>query len=1527
MSNILGENCKWVLTWNGNIVDLGKGLDMDLDSFLFQHLSEASIKNRKILFSKQSPLEIANEKIDKIKSDIDSVKQPIKSNKITSILDGDDEIEYDDIERYYIPDSIGVTKAIGELSLNGTSPLVTPVDIEAWARKKIADLNADKDLKTIDGKSLQDWRKTISAEKLVEMERESWPVLTEYGTNVHAVFEDIFNGNDAINKGLPEDIFNSVVKQVKDFKQSLEKKYPGCKFYPELHIKSQWDTLSADLQAALNLKGKKSIDGVIDLLVIDAQGNGHIYDYKVSRKGIAKNNATVEEYQQAWNTTDNGDLKQHHLWVSSKKLSAGYQVELYKNILNQYDISVLSTHIVPIKLDLEYKDPSNPFAITNLNAVSVADEQHMISDPARKYKTKINNLFLKPVTQSIEDIDSLGNMYNAFFATESVGNAQRSVDEQINYYKQHSKYVKKLDKDDRNYKAGEKEFIIWFPGVRKPSFCTADNMDNVLRELVINQKNHQSAKYLEFANAVKTVLAGDSREVLLGQVGTNQRNFIETAFGRYLDNGWELASDDSTHSTGIMVFKKGNKSEIVCLASDGLRAMAHLSRGKSLLGQTKADKYVDSRKILPALQGNLALMKAMLYVAQHEDVFKQLPISGIKAVNPWYGIQHSVSNSQLCENYAALVKEHPSCGATNVDSELFMSDFESLVDQSEEMIENLNLGKQEEDFGTAEWFQKKIDWFKKQYSKELNLKNGYQDTPYHNVLANLEEGLLLARGFRGHIESDKGDWVNGKFYELDGLMIASPQYSSSANIRELGKAIDEYAKEVRKQIYVIGAPIQQAFIKFYKAHGTGAKAFNSWFEDKEKLILKDPDSHDFDGDPVGRETLKIFLETMCKLRHPEYTTQEQLDNAKYDEDYYAIPLLEAKFSRQVKGVGLFKAIKNKLKENWTTTKDLFMGDEDEVLQEGIEQYVSTNQEIYNKLKYDNMDARDARLKKYGAGMCETDLELVINAMLYSFCRSNVSREYIPIIAGLKTVLDRADALGGTDARNMSNIRKRFNDMVRTKFYGESLIPKQLQPLYKFLNIIKSGFTTLTLSLNVRSFLRESLQGIFTGVSRAGVKMYPGITEKYYIEGLTYVIQEAHKNFSGVSLLRQLNAVYGMANQSLSQIANQRRVNWAHINHWGKDTLFLTATAPDFMHRMGLLVAKMKSDGSFDAHELNSEGILVYNWKKDKRFEHFAKGETSHADYLKEKDLYETMIEDFNTAGFRKADGSKLDAKNLDDLPQAYTRTEGQSIKNYADLLYGHYDEESKSLLYDTLFGAVWMQYKTFLTSKLEQWTMHEGQYNVATLEQQYDENGNEMYVKFYEDAEGRAHKDIILKSEYEALNDDEKKTCRLYYDYSGLPMQGMLQESLKVYKSLITMDRQKLKELWSDPTTRAMFKLQLHDLWLMAFLTMLVTLIFGDAEGVDEPLNPIKVRAAVKKAGPIENFAYNIITGSMADSQLGNILSSFTDKPPMISALKRFGTSSMKMITGNASIAWWLTKNIGILSDFQGMAEVYNNAK
>ena len=109
---------------------------------------------------------------------------------------------------------------------------------------------------------------------------------------------------------------------------------------------------------------------------------------------------------------------------------------------------------------------------------------------------------------------------------------------------------------------------------------------------------------------------------------------------------------------------------------------------------------------------------------------------------------------------------------------------------------------------------------------------------------------------------------------------------------------------------------------------------------------------------------------------------------------------------------------------------------------------------------------------------------------------------------------------------------------------------------------------------------------------------------------------------------------------------------------------------------------------------------MYDFKKDARFQHFLNNETTHKDYLKEKSLYLSMLEKFTAEGYRKADGSEL--KEGDDLPQAYTQTEANTIKNFGDLLYGHYDEESKSLFCDTFLGSFIMQYKTFLTSKLEQ---------------------------------------------------------------------------------------------------------------------------------------------------------------------------------------------------------------------------------
>lgn len=72
----------------------------------------------------------------------------------------------------------------------------------------------------------------------------------------------------------------------------MEFKYPGCKFYPELAIKSK--NLTPDILTELGINGLNSINGIIDLLVIDANGKGHLYDYKVSRKSINKPGESLE---------------------------------------------------------------------------------------------------------------------------------------------------------------------------------------------------------------------------------------------------------------------------------------------------------------------------------------------------------------------------------------------------------------------------------------------------------------------------------------------------------------------------------------------------------------------------------------------------------------------------------------------------------------------------------------------------------------------------------------------------------------------------------------------------------------------------------------------------------------------------------------------------------------------------------------------------------------------------------------------------------------------------------------------------------------------------------------------------------------------------------------------------------------------------------------------------------------------------------------------------------------------------------
>lgn len=88
----------------------------------------------------------------------------------------------------------------------------------------------------------------------------------------------------------------------------------------------------------------ESINGRIDLCVIDEAGEAHLFDYKVAKKDVGN-----------WNIKDATLIKGDE-WSSEKKQAVTNQLAIYAQILKQHGITVSSTAIIPIKADLEYND-------------------------------------------------------------------------------------------------------------------------------------------------------------------------------------------------------------------------------------------------------------------------------------------------------------------------------------------------------------------------------------------------------------------------------------------------------------------------------------------------------------------------------------------------------------------------------------------------------------------------------------------------------------------------------------------------------------------------------------------------------------------------------------------------------------------------------------------------------------------------------------------------------------------------------------------------------------------------------------------------------------------------------------------------------------------------------------------------------------------------------------------------------------------------------------------------------------------
>lgn len=117
-------------------------------------------------------------------------------------------------------------------------------------------------------------------------------------------------------------------------------------------------------------------------------------------------------------------------------------------------------------------------------------------------------------------------------------------------------------------------------------------------------------------------------------------------------------------------------------------------------------------------------------------------------------------------------------------------------------------------------------------------------------------------------------------------------------------------------------------------------------------------------------------------------------------------------------------------------------------------------------------------------------------------------------------------------------------------------------------------------------------------------------------------------------------------------------------------MYSTLRGPDYLNRMVLFVARLHHDGAHKAYYTDSEGKLVYDYKLDKRFTEYVNNNTQHPDYYKQRSLYLSLLRMFN-----QEKGSQL--VEGDPLPDAYTQQQVDGFKQFADNIYGAYDQSKK----------------------------------------------------------------------------------------------------------------------------------------------------------------------------------------------------------------------------------------------------------
>jgi hypothetical protein len=583
------------------------------------------------------------------------------------------------------------------------------------------------------------------------------------------------------------------------------------------------------------------------------------------------------------------------------------------------------------------------------------------------------------------------------------------------------------------------------------------------------------------------------------------------------------------------------------------------------------------------------------------------------------------------------------------------------------------------------------------------------------------------------------------------------------------------------------------------------------------------------------------------------------------------------------------------------------GEENELEQKtGAFNSVNGFGKMYNR--FDNQESMEYRahlIETYGVGNFETNLDTIVLKYAFENLRENYFNKILPVIdSSINTLKFYGWETGRT--AEVEKALEEFDNQIKLSIFNISPVKgKEYEQALALVRAAQRVTSLMVLAFRPITAIKELVVGTIKNTSFSWSKVYGD--DSFGASDLT----EAYKLFfskDDYSLIWELNDNYRIANRDMNQLVDKTKVDRHGLNFMSS-FMYWSNTAPDYINRMALFLAKMTKDGCYNAHSLDSEGNLIYDPTKDDRYSYYLSKRESYdykihpsdQKYNDQRSMYLTKINMFNSEMLL---GSEKPLTEKDLLPMAYTTAEKESIKTFTELAYGYYDHERSPLIKHLPMGIVFGQFMTFWPAKVKYYFgPRSNNTKRGHFEQRFEMVNGKKVKKFLKaqinPTNGQEEEIEVLETEL--LDTDPRVASN---EWVGDFHEGLMY-SLGLTLRAMANPKESLSDL--DARTINQAKLMTHDLLLALIWILLGILLFSDSNDVG------KKTTNWQDMSQYEKLATNVILRSTKEFNPFTLLGDLQSTPSFITKMSDVKKDFVKTFEGDGDVQKFFTNTFKFL--------------